>query len=293
MWALAVILYEAITGRVPFGGPNYHALVFSIMTEAPTPTSEQAAGDAQLWSILEGGLAKRGVERPRMRGFGTDLAEWALAQGIESDIAGTSIGAHWMSTGTDRSPFSIAPAGMHADRMTSPDVVIPKAPLLPADVAVAVVAPRRRGRLGLALACLVGAAVLVAVWAARTSPTGAAGRPSGATADSRAHRSPRRRARRRSRRSPRRPRPSTRRRPAGRRRRRTPRRATDREAELEEAAEQLPPDREGAELSRSGWCRPATSEHDVWHRDRRATRTRRRDVLCRDGPDHSLTVAVL
>jgi serine/threonine protein kinase len=179
VWALAVILYEAITGHVPFSGPNYNALVFSIMTETPTPTHEQLAGDAQLWSILEGGLAKRGVERPRMRGFGKMLAEWAMAQGIESDIAGTSLAAHWMSAGIDRSPFSVAPPGMHSDRMTSPDVVIPKAAPLPGAMSVA--AQRKKRRIGLALACVVGAAILAVLWAARSTPTTSAAPAAGSS----------------------------------------------------------------------------------------------------------------
>ncbi len=108
VWALGVILYEAITGRVPFDGPSYPALIFAIMAEEPTPTHEQLAGDAELWGILQGALAKRNVGRPSMRALGTVLAEWALARGIESDIAGTSLAAHWIASST-RNPFSAAP----------------------------------------------------------------------------------------------------------------------------------------------------------------------------------------
>jgi serine/threonine-protein kinase len=172
VWALAVILYEAITGRVPFTGPNYNALIFSIMTEAPAPTHEQLAGDAGLWSILEGALAKMSADRPRMRDFGKSLAEWAIAQGIESDIAGTSLAAHWLSTGEQRSPFSVAPPRLDAERMTTPELILPKPAPLPGDVAppgASVAVPRRRGRVGLAVAGLVAVAILVLVWSGRTT----------------------------------------------------------------------------------------------------------------------------
>ena len=37
IWALNIMLYEAITGRRPFDGPNYNALMMAIILEEPTP----------------------------------------------------------------------------------------------------------------------------------------------------------------------------------------------------------------------------------------------------------------
>ena len=130
VWALGVILYEAITGRVPFGGTSYPALIFAIMAEEPTPTHEQLAGDAELWGILQGALAKRNVGRPSMRAFGTVLAEWAMARGIESDITGTSLAAHWIVT-SKRNPFSAVPPPMPDERGSVAEIVSPTLPPAP------------------------------------------------------------------------------------------------------------------------------------------------------------------
>jgi serine/threonine-protein kinase len=134
VWALAVILYEAITGRVPFSGTNLMALCFAIMTELPTPVHDQMAGDAELWEIMQRGLAKMASERPSMRAFGTDLAEWAMARGIDSDIAGTSLAAHW-SAEPHGSPFSALPPPVSQDRLTPPEEIsIPRPASLPSAV---------------------------------------------------------------------------------------------------------------------------------------------------------------
>jgi serine/threonine-protein kinase len=129
VWALAVILYEAVTGKVPFSGPGYGALIFAIMTAEPTPTHEQMAGDAELWEIVKPALAKRDVERPTMRELGTQLARWAHARGVESDLAGTSLSAAWLHEST-QSPFSELPPPVHDESPS--DVAIPRPAALPA-----------------------------------------------------------------------------------------------------------------------------------------------------------------
>jgi serine/threonine-protein kinase len=131
VWALSVILYEAITGKVPFSGPNYAALIFAIMTAEASPVHEQMAGDAELWEILKRGLEKRRDARPTMRELGTELAKWALARGIESDIAGTSLAAHWTNE-MHGSPFSALPPPVAEHHETPGEVVIPRPGGMPA-----------------------------------------------------------------------------------------------------------------------------------------------------------------
>jgi eukaryotic-like serine/threonine-protein kinase len=42
IWALGVIMYEALTGRIPFDASNYNALMVAIITEGHTPVVELA-----------------------------------------------------------------------------------------------------------------------------------------------------------------------------------------------------------------------------------------------------------
>jgi len=97
VWSLSVVLYEAISGHVPFEAPNYNALLTAILNDEPVPTFEFAAGDAALWEIIKRGLSKDPDARwPSMRTMGTALAEWLLERDVDTDVAGTSLTAHWM-----------------------------------------------------------------------------------------------------------------------------------------------------------------------------------------------------
>jgi eukaryotic-like serine/threonine-protein kinase len=98
IWALSVLLYESVTGRLPFERTTHQALLAAILLDAPTPITELGAGDEALWAVLARGLAKDLGERwPTMRAFGRELAAWAVAHGIEADVAGTSLASHWLS----------------------------------------------------------------------------------------------------------------------------------------------------------------------------------------------------
>jgi eukaryotic-like serine/threonine-protein kinase len=108
VWALSVMLYELATGKPPFDGPSVRAVMMAIGAEQPVPLTELAAGDEELWAVLARGLEKdREARWPTAREFGTALAAWAVRQGVDSDIAGSSIEAHWL-TGTSHL-ISIAP----------------------------------------------------------------------------------------------------------------------------------------------------------------------------------------
>ena len=96
IWSAAVVLYEMMTCRLPFEGGNYNALMRSIIEDVPAPITNFGTGDAQLWAIIERGLAKRVEERwPSMSEFGGALAEWLLARGESADISGASLRAAW------------------------------------------------------------------------------------------------------------------------------------------------------------------------------------------------------
>ncbi len=109
VWAFSVVLYELLVGRLPFTGENYNALLWSIQREPPLPTTSFAAGDAELWGIIERGLQKdRGARWESMRAMGTALATWAVSHGVDVDATGSSVELGWLSG--SRRPLSEAPA---------------------------------------------------------------------------------------------------------------------------------------------------------------------------------------
>ena len=97
VWSLCVVLYEAVTGTVPFRKSNYNALMQAIIHEVPAPTTQFDAGDAALWQVVERGLAKLRHERwTNMTELGEALALWLYGHGIKEDLSGNSIRAVWL-----------------------------------------------------------------------------------------------------------------------------------------------------------------------------------------------------
>jgi serine/threonine-protein kinase len=111
VWSLAIVLYELVTGTVPFSKPNYNALMQSIIHDEPVPMPEHAGGDASLWVVVQKGLAKDREERwSDMTEFGEALALWLYEHGVKEDLSGNSIRAVWLD-GTL--------SGIHADTRSS------------------------------------------------------------------------------------------------------------------------------------------------------------------------------
>ncbi|MBW2527111.1 MAG: protein kinase [Deltaproteobacteria bacterium] len=97
IWAFSVLLYESITGRLPFQGSNITATARAITRDAPAPIGELSAGDDHLWGILLKGLAKPVAERwTTMRELGSELACWLIDRGITEDVSGASLEATWL-----------------------------------------------------------------------------------------------------------------------------------------------------------------------------------------------------
>ncbi len=97
VWSLCVVLYHAVSGRVPFDGRGPYAIIESINTRAPIPITDLRAGDAELWAIIERGLAKNVESRWGSMGeLGARLARWAVERGVVRDASGLELRATWL-----------------------------------------------------------------------------------------------------------------------------------------------------------------------------------------------------
>jgi len=97
IWAMSVLFYEMVTGRLPFDAPNYHALLRAIIEDDPEPIGNLGVQADDLWVVLRRVLAKKPEDRwQTMREFGQAIATWLVAQGVSEDICGASLRATWI-----------------------------------------------------------------------------------------------------------------------------------------------------------------------------------------------------
>jgi hypothetical protein len=97
VWSFCVVLYECLTGALPFTADSYQELFRSIGEEAPVPILAHGVGDDALWEILRRGLAKSPSERwSSMHDLGQALAAWLDAHGVHDDISGVVLASKWL-----------------------------------------------------------------------------------------------------------------------------------------------------------------------------------------------------
>ena len=176
VWALCVVLYESITGQMPWDRPNYNALMQAIIHEPPAPTTQFSAGDADLWRVIERGLQKNPNNRwSSMTELGEALALWLYEHGVKEDISANSLRAVWLDgslSGVRMDLSSFMPNGGSPSRpnnelvndQTGPRLLMTQRPklrsLAPAETQISVVPSARPARRFL-IPVLVGAALVL------------------------------------------------------------------------------------------------------------------------------------
>jgi serine/threonine-protein kinase len=136
IWSLCVLLYELITGTVPFQKPNYNALMHAIINEEPVPSTECGAGDKALWLVIQRGLRKEREKRQQsVTELGEELALWLYEHGIKEDLSGNSIRAVWLDAGLSGQHSPLRSGGPGYDSGSTVRVNVSKSPTLPAPAA--------------------------------------------------------------------------------------------------------------------------------------------------------------
>jgi serine/threonine protein kinase len=97
IWAVCVVLYEAMTGQPPFNADDRARVMHAVATLDPEHPRERGVLEPLPWLILQHGLEKNRDERWRsMEELGRELARWLLDSGVSEDITGASLEAAWL-----------------------------------------------------------------------------------------------------------------------------------------------------------------------------------------------------
>lgn len=97
VWAICMVLYEAVAGDTPIRGDNYNALLRSIVEDEIPPLRERSGDEAALWTILSRGLTKDRKRRfQSVHELGVALTAFLVDRGIETDVGGVALPRKWV-----------------------------------------------------------------------------------------------------------------------------------------------------------------------------------------------------
>ena len=89
VWGLGVVLYQALTGALPFAAESWPQLVSAIVDLDPTPPHRTAGVPADLSGVCLRALAKRPADRyPDAGALAADLARWLAGEPVEGSRGG-------------------------------------------------------------------------------------------------------------------------------------------------------------------------------------------------------------
>jgi serine/threonine-protein kinase len=96
VWSFSVVLYELLSGKIPFSGKTSPETLRSILDKEVPPLTATAGISPALWDIVERGLRKNPSERyGGMSELGARLADWLSGRGVCEDITGASLRIQW------------------------------------------------------------------------------------------------------------------------------------------------------------------------------------------------------
>jgi eukaryotic-like serine/threonine-protein kinase len=93
LYAVGVIMYESVTGRVPFNAENFNDLLFKIALESPRPLAEVMQIDPVFSAIVQRAMGRQREERYQS----AREMQVALAQWLELPVSGEHVPAPSLS----------------------------------------------------------------------------------------------------------------------------------------------------------------------------------------------------